>query len=226
MRVPEDLPDLQRPWLQQLGGNQSVGVTGDGTRRGHGEPEAPAADRPRPLPTVPPAVLPGLTPGSCSVNRGLRDFPGQPMLLVPAAAVGAPGRPGDGGRVSWGGPGLQQHAQMAPQTAKPRGQPRGQLLKTPFPGTPGGKTAVRRQHRTPLGCHGVVLVQKAAQGLGRRASPHHHDEQGFDQELVGITLLPPTLAFDWWRGRGALLDEPEYAAKDAAVGEPCSASGV
>jgi hypothetical protein len=42
-----------------------------------------------------------------------------------------------------------------------------------------------------------------------RASPNNHDDQSFDKELVGIELLPSTLAFDWWRRRGDLLDEPE-----------------
>jgi hypothetical protein len=58
-------------------------------------------------------------------------------------------------------------------------------------------------------CHGVVLVQKAEQGIGRIEPPNNHDDQGFDKELVGIELLPPTLAFDRWWGRGYLLDEPE-----------------
>ena len=148
----------------------------------------------------------------------MRDFPGQPMFLGPDTAVGAQGRTVDGSRVSLGYPGLQQRDQMAPQTAKQRGQPRRQFLKTPFPGTPCGKTSVLRQQRTNLVCHGIVLVQKAEQGIGRIESPNNHDDQGFEKELVGIKLLPPTLAFDGWRGRGYLLDEPEEADKDTALG--------
>ena len=107
MRVPEDIPDRHRQLLQQLWGNQIVGVTGDGELCGQGNPDAPDHDRQMQLPAVPPAVIPGLAPGGFGVNRGMRDFPRQPMFLVPDAAVGAQGRTVDGGRVSLGGPGLQ-----------------------------------------------------------------------------------------------------------------------
>ena len=66
-----------------------------------------------------------------------------------------------------------------------------------------------RQQGTNLLCHRIVLFQKAEQGIGRIESPNNHDDQRFDKELVGIELLPPALAFDRWRGRGYLLDEPE-----------------
>ena len=103
--LSEDVAHFQRPWLQQLGCDQIVGVTGDGKLRGQGDPDAPDHERQMQLPTVPPAVIPRLTPRGFSVNRGMRDFPGQPMFLMPDAAVGAQGRTVDGGRVSLGGPG-------------------------------------------------------------------------------------------------------------------------
>src|SRR5215831_10741676 len=76
MRVSEDIPDLQRQLLQQLGGHHIVGVTGDGQLRGQGEPDAPDGDREMQLPAVPPAVIPRLTPGSLSINRGMWDLSG------------------------------------------------------------------------------------------------------------------------------------------------------
>jgi hypothetical protein len=62
---------------------------------------------------------------------------------------------------------------------------------------------VLREHGTHLLGHGIILVQEAEQGLGGREAPNDHDDQGFDEELVGIELLPPALAFfDWGRGVG------------------------
>jgi hypothetical protein len=90
MRVPENIPDLQRQLLQQLGGNHFVGVTGDGKLRGQGKLDAPD-DGQMQLPAIPPAVIPGLTPRGFGVDRGLRDFSGQSMFFVPAAAVGPQG---------------------------------------------------------------------------------------------------------------------------------------
>ena len=62
------------------------------------------------------------------------------------------------------------------------------------------------------------MFQKVKQGIGRIESSNDHHDERFDKELVGIELLPPTLAFARWRGRGDLLDEPEYTDKDAAMG--------
>ena len=39
------------------------------------------------FPAVPPAVIPGLTPGGLGANRGMRHFPGQPMFLLPDGFV-------------------------------------------------------------------------------------------------------------------------------------------
>src|SRR5215813_2362452 len=95
--IPEDVAHCQRQLLQQLWGNDIVGVTGDGEFRGQGNPDAAHHDRQMQLPAVPPAMIPGLTPGSLSINRGMWDLSGQPMFLVPHAAVGAQGRTVDGG---------------------------------------------------------------------------------------------------------------------------------
>src|SRR4029434_3766721 len=151
-------------------------------------------------------------------NRGMRDFPGQPMFLVPDAAVGAQGRTVDSRRVALRCPRPQQRDQMAPQAPNQCGQPRRQFLKAPFPGAPRGKPPVLRQQGANLLRHGIRLFQKAEQSIGRIESPNDHDDQRFDKELVGIGLLPPTRAFDGWWGRWNLLDEPEYADKDAALG--------
>src|SRR5215471_5907656 len=80
--IPEDVTHRHGQLLQQLGGNDIVGVTGDGAFSGQGEPDAANRDRQRQLPAVPPAMIPGLAPGGFGVNRGMRDFPGQPMFLV------------------------------------------------------------------------------------------------------------------------------------------------
>ena len=134
MRVSKHIPHLPWQLLQQLGGEHLVGITGDGARRGSGEPDATDGDGPMQLPAVPPAVIPGLAPRGFGVNRGMGDFPGQSMFLVPDAAVGAPGRTVDSRRVALGCPRPQQRDQMAPQTSNQCGQPRWQFLKAPFPG--------------------------------------------------------------------------------------------
>src|SRR5262245_4555209 len=150
MRISEDIPDHHRQLLQQFWGDQIVGVTRDGKLRGQGNPDAPDHDRQMQLPPVPPAVISSLTPGGFGVNGGMRDFPSQPMFLVPDTAVGTQGRTIDGGRVSLCCPGLQQRGQMTPKTSNQGGQPRWQGLKTSFPGTPCGKMSVLRQQGTNL----------------------------------------------------------------------------
>src|SRR5215468_2251919 len=207
--IPEDVTHRHGQLLQQLGGNDIVGVTGDGAFSGQGEPDAANRDRQRQLPAVPPAMIPGLAPGGFGVNRGMRDFPGQPMFLVPDAAVGAQGRTVDGGRVSLGGPGLQERDQMASETADQRWQSCGQFLQASFPGTACRKTSVFRQQGTNLLRHWVGLLQKTEQGISRIEAPNDHDDQRLDKELVRIGLLPPTRAFGWGWWRWKLLDKPE-----------------
>jgi len=73
------------------------------------------------------------------------DFPGQPMFLVPDAAVGAQGCTVDSRRVALGCPRPQQRDQLATQTPNQCGQPRRQFLKASFPGAPRGTTPVLRQ---------------------------------------------------------------------------------
>ena len=171
-------------------------------------------------------MLPGLAPGRFGVNGGMRDCAGQPMFLVPDAPVGPPWCTVDGRRVSLGGPRLQQRAQMAPQTPNQRGQPRRQVRKAAFPGAPRGKPPVRRQQGTHLQRDRIGLRQKAEQGLGGIESPNDHDEERLDKERIAIGCLSPALAFGGRPWRGYLLDKPEEADKDAAMGEHGSASGV
>src|SRR4029453_277014 len=89
MGVTQDIPHRHRQLLQQLWGNDIVGVTGAGELRGQGEPDAAHRDGQMQLPAVPPAMIPGLAPGGFSVNRGMRQSPAQPMFLVPDATVSA-----------------------------------------------------------------------------------------------------------------------------------------
>src|SRR5438093_8621312 len=105
MCVPEDIPDFQRQLFQQLGSDHVVGVTGDGKLSRQRNPEAADDDRQMQLPSIPPAVIPGLTPSGFGVNRSMWDFPGQPMFLVPDTPVGAQGRTVDSRGVSLRGPG-------------------------------------------------------------------------------------------------------------------------
>src|SRR4029434_1734915 len=170
------------------------------------------------LPAAPPAVIPGLAPGRFGVNGGMRDFAGQPMVLVPDAPVGAQWCTVDGRCVSLGCPRLQQRDQRAAQTPNQRGQPRRQLRKAAFPGAPCGKPPLLRQQRTNLQCDGIRLLQKAEQGIGGIESSNDHDDERLDKELVGIGFLSPALAFGGRRWRWYLLDKPEYADKDAALG--------
>ena len=44
------------------------------------------------------------------------------------------------------------------------------------------------------------------------------------KRLSGVELLPPARAFARGQGRRYLLNEPEYADKDTALGEHLSAS--
>src|SRR5215510_14411443 len=218
MRVTKDIPYRHRQLLQQLWGNDIVGVTGNGELRSPGDPDAADDDRQRQLPAVPPAMIPGLAPGGFGVNRGMRHFPGQPMFLVPDTPVGAQGRTVDSRRVSLGGPGLKQLDQMAAQTPDQGGQPRRQCLKASFPGTSRRKTPVLRQQGTNPQRDRIVLFQKVQQGIGRIESPNDHDDERLDKELVGIGFLAPALAFGRRRGRWNLFNKPEYADKDAAMG--------
>jgi hypothetical protein len=82
VRISADVPYLHRPWFQQLGRDQLGGVPGAGALRGQREPDAADANGPRPLPTVPPARLPVLTPRGFGSKRGLPACPGQPMLSI------------------------------------------------------------------------------------------------------------------------------------------------
>jgi hypothetical protein len=209
MRIAQPLPPLQRPWCQPRGGEHLGGLTGHSALRGPGEPDAADGDGQRQLPAVPPAVIPGLAPRGCGVHGGMGDCPSQPMVLVPHTAVGTQGRTVARRRVALGGPRPPPPDQMAPQTPKQCGPPRRQFRKAPFPRAPRGTTPLCRQQGPHLLHHWVRLVQQAEQGLGRRESSNDHDDQRFDKELVGIDLLPPTRAWDRWRGRGHLLDEPE-----------------
>src|SRR2546423_3314009 len=81
MCIPKDISDFQRQLLQQLWSKHVVGVTGDGELRSQRQPNVADGDRQMQFPTVPPAMIPGLAPGSFSVNRRMRDFSGQPMFL-------------------------------------------------------------------------------------------------------------------------------------------------
>jgi hypothetical protein len=209
MGVTEDVPHPQRPWLQQLWGDHLVSLTGDGKLRGQGEPDAADRDGHMELPAVPPAMIPGLAPGGCGVHRGMWAFPCEPMLLVPDAPVGTQGRTVDSCRVALRGPGLQPLDQMAAQTPEQGGQPGRQLLKASFPGAPRGKTPMCSQQGPKLLRDWIVLCEKVAQRLGRRESPNDHDDECFDQELIGRGLLPSALAFGGGRWCGNRLDEPE-----------------
>src|SRR5262245_53178662 len=142
MRVTEDIPHRHRQLLQQLGSYDIVGVTGHGELRSQGEPDAADDDRQMQLPAVPPAMIPGLAPGGFGVNRGMRHYSCQPMLLVPDTPVGAQWCTVDSRRVSLCSPGLKQLDQMAAQTPDQGGQPRRQCLKTSFPGAPRRETSV------------------------------------------------------------------------------------
>src|SRR5215510_5513270 len=218
MGVTEDVPHLQRQLLQQLGGDHIVSLTGDGKLRGQGEPDAPDRDGQMELPAVPPAMIPGLAPGGFGVNRGMWDFPCEPMLLVPDAPVSAQGRTVDSCRVALRCPGLKQLDQLASQTPDQGGQPGRQLLKASFPGAPRGKTPMFSQQWPKLLRDWIVLFEKVEQRIGRIESPNDHDDECFDKELIGIGLLPSALAFGGGRWCWNLLDEPEYADKDAAMG--------
>src|SRR5215469_15144710 len=175
MRVTQDVPYRHRQLLQQLWSDHIVGGAGDGKLGGQREPDAPERDRQMQLPAVPPAVISRLAPGRFAVNRGMRDLPCQPMLLVPDAPVGAQWGTVDGRRVSLGCPGLQQCDQMAPQTANQRWQPRWQLCKAAFPGAPCGKPPVLCQQGPNLQRDGISLLQKAEQGIGGIEAPNDHD---------------------------------------------------
>src|ERR1700758_4178027 len=83
MGVAEDIPDFQRQLLQQLWRDHVVGVTSNGELSSQRQPNVAAGARQMQFPTVPPAMIPRLAPGGFGVNRSMRDFPGQPMFLVP-----------------------------------------------------------------------------------------------------------------------------------------------
>src|SRR5215470_13920101 len=217
MRVTQDIPYRHRPLLQQRWGDHIVSGTGDGERSGQREPDAADRDRQMQLPAVPPAVIPRLAPGRFGVNGGMGDFACEPMFLVPDAPVGAQWCTVDGRRRSLGCPGLKQRDQRAPQTSNQRRQPRWQVRKAAFPGAPRGKPSVLCQQGTNLQRDGIRLLQKAEQGIGGIEAPHDHDDERLNKELVGIGFLSPALAFGERRWRWYLLNEPEYADKDATM---------
>jgi hypothetical protein len=177
MGVTEDIPDFQRPLRQPRWRDHVIRVTGAGALSSQRHPDAAAHDRQRPLPAIPPAMIPGLAPGRCGVERGRRDCPGQPRFRVPDTPVGAQGRTVDGRRVALLGPRLQQRDQLASQTPKQRGPPRRQWRKAACPGTPRGTTAVLRQQGSHLLGDRIVWCKNVEQGRGRRESPNDHDDE-------------------------------------------------
>jgi len=185
------------------------------SRHGHARPPEAVSSRP-----------PRLAPGRFGIQRGMRDLPGPSMLRGPDTPVGPPGGTVDSRRVSRHRPGLQHRAPMTAQPPEQGGPPRWPGRPASCPGAPGRHTPLRRPQGTqPLDDRSIVC-EKVPQGRGRSASPKHQDDQRLDQARVRRERRPPPRAFDGWRGRGALRDEPAAADKEAAMGEQCRASSV
>ena len=94
------------------------------------------------------------------------------------------------------GPGIEEGHQVASEPPNQPWQGRGQRRQASFPGSVRRSLSSLGQQRAQLGHDRIVLVQKGQQCPGRIQPSNDHDDQRFDEQLIGV---------GWWTASFPLL---------------------
>jgi hypothetical protein len=147
----------------------------------------------------------------------MRNLAGFLVLLVPDASARFQGRAVDCDGASRGGPRREHEDQMPPKAANQTGQMLGQGRQTALPGPAGGTTTLLVQQWTQLSRHGIVLVEKREHSVGCIEATNNHNDQGLQDEAVGIRFGSSAWPFDWCRGPRKVVNEQNQADKQTCV---------
>jgi hypothetical protein len=93
----------------------------------------------------------------------------------------------------------------------------GQGCQPALPGPAGGKTTLLVQKWTQLLRHGIFLVEKREQRVGRIEAPNNHNDQGLQDEAVRIRCGASSWPFDWCRGPRKAVNEQNQADKQTCL---------
>lgn len=194
--IAQDLANLGREFPEEGGSLLVVGPIGGSKRGSQGDPDGGDME----LPAIDPAVPAALGPVRLGINRGMRDLPCLPMLLVPGSATRLQDGAINGGCPTTRGEGLDAVDQVSAQAVDLGRQGGGNRVQSRFEGATRGRAAFLGQQGTELHLRGGLLQDGQERPDGGRVTDDH-DHQHFEEEPIRVDLgATPTSG--WWRRQG------------------------